>query len=120
MILVDTNAWVHFIRNGDVQLAQLLKQSRVFTCDVVLCELVLGSGLPRHVSDDLFRLPVVPSPTAQETRDYINRHARLFVSSGVGWADAQIIVAAAKVGARIYTSDDDVRRIWRALGFKLA
>jgi predicted nucleic acid-binding protein len=120
MILVDTNAWVHHLRKRDARLVQFLLQQRVRTCEVVLGELVLGSGLPKNFAVDLAALPRLPSPTAEETRVFIDRHQKTFAGSGVGWADAQILLAAAKAGARLHTSDRHVRRVCTALRVALA
>lgn len=120
MIFVDTNAWIHHIRSNDQRLVGLLDEQRVVTCDVVIGELMLGAGVSREVGDLLLRIPAVPSPSAAETRAYIERHPPVFAGSGVGWADAQIIVAGARAGARLYTSDRAAKEVWRALGFRLA
>lgn len=90
------------------------------TCEVVLGELRLGSGLPKDFARNLAALPRVPSPGAEETRAFIERYLRSFAGSGVGWADAQIVLAAAKVGARLHTSDKHVRRVCGAVGVALA
>src|SRR4051812_26739287 len=111
MILVDTNAWIAHLQRRDSQLVELLLQQRVRTCDVVIGELLLGAGLPRDFRRDLSALPRLPSPTAVETRVFIERHDRAFAGSGAGWADAQIILAASKAGARIHTSDKGVRKV---------
>jgi predicted nucleic acid-binding protein len=120
LILVDTNAWVHHLRKKDQRLARFLAQQRVHTCDVVVGELLLGSGLPRTFASDLLALPRLPSPGAVETRTFIERHRMTFAGSGIGWADAQIVLAAEKSGARVHTSDRDVRKVCRALGVPLA
>jgi predicted nucleic acid-binding protein len=120
MILVDTNAWVSHLRKRDARLVQFLTQERVRTCDVVLGELQLGSGLPKSFAADLAALPSLPSPSAEETRKFIERHRSAFGGSGVGWADTQIIVTAVKAGARLHTSDRYVRRACTALGVTLA
>jgi predicted nucleic acid-binding protein len=120
VILVDTNAWVHHLRAADTQLVVFLKQQRVRTCDVVIGELLLGSGLPKTFARDLQALPKLPSPTALETRLFVERHARTFGGSGVGWADAQIMLSAARSGARIHTSDRSVKRVCTALGIPIA
>jgi predicted nucleic acid-binding protein len=120
LILVDTNAWVHHLRKADARLVRFLSQQRVHTCDVVVGELLLGSGLPKAFAGDLLALPSLPSPGATETRAYISRHGKAFVGSGVGWADAQIILAAAKAGAKIHTSDRAVRGVCRAVGVPIA
>jgi len=120
VILVDTNAWVHHLRRADPRLVGFLVQQRVRTCDVVIGELLLGSGLPRRFAHDLAALPSLPSPTASETRLFVERHRRSFAGSGVGWADAQIILAASKSGARVHTSDRGVRGVCSAIGVSLA
>lgn len=120
MILVDTNAWIDHLRRGDGRLGQYLLEDRVQTCDVVMGELLLGAGLPKALQADLRALPRLPSPSPSETRAFIERHPRIFGGAGVGWADAQIVLAAAKAGARLYTSDLNVKRVSRALGVALA
>jgi len=47
MILVDTNAWINHLRKRDSRLVLFLTQQRVRTCDVIVGELLLGSGLPK-------------------------------------------------------------------------
>jgi predicted nucleic acid-binding protein len=68
----------------------------------------------------LLALPLLPSPSATETRIFIERHRRALAGSGVGWADAQILLAAGKAGARVHTSDRAVRKVCRAIGVALA
>jgi predicted nucleic acid-binding protein len=120
VILVDTNAWVNHLRNGDPRLVRFLLQQRVRTCDVVIGELLLGSGLPKTFADDLLTLPRLPSPSASATRSFIERHRKTFAGSGIGWADAQIVIAASTHGARIHSNDRGVRKVCRALGTALA
>jgi predicted nucleic acid-binding protein len=120
VILVDTSAWIGHLRRRDSRLVEFLLQQRVRTCDVVLGELALGSGLPKEFGRLLAALPRVPSPNAEETRLFIERHLRSFGGAGVGWADAQILLAAAKSGARLHSSDKPVRRVCAVVGVHLA
>ncbi|HEX5099534.1 MAG TPA: PIN domain-containing protein [Polyangiaceae bacterium] len=120
MILVDTNAWVAHLRRSDARLVDFLTQQRVFTTDVVVGELLLGSGLPKDFARLLSALPHVPTPRADETRAYSERHRRSLGGSGVGWADVQVLCAAFKAGARIHTADRAVRKVCGALGLALA
>lgn len=120
VILVDTNAWVNHLRRKDARLVALLLEGRVRTTDVVVGELLLGTGLPKSFAADLGALAKLPSPSATETLAFIERRRRAFAGSGVGWADAQIIVAAAKAGARLYSSDRAVLKVCRASGVALA
>jgi predicted nucleic acid-binding protein len=120
VILADTNTWVSHLRAADHRLTQLLEQNRIVTCDVVVGELLLGAGLPPALTHDLKLLPGLPCPTATETRAFIERHHRTFRASGVGWAEAQIVLTAMNAGALIYSSDKSVRSVWKKLGFRLA
>jgi predicted nucleic acid-binding protein len=120
MILVDTNAWIHHLRKSDGRLVQFLAEQRVRTCDVVIGELLLGAGLPIRFSRDLMLLPRLPSPGATETRMFIERHRRAFSARGVGWADAQIVLTAAKAGARVHTADNAVRKLCRSIDLVMA
>jgi hypothetical protein len=64
MIVVDTNTWINHLRTRDSRLVSFLSQQRVRTCDVVVGELLLGSGLPKTFASDLAALPHLPSPSA--------------------------------------------------------
>ena len=119
MILVDTSAWIQHLKKSDGELVTLLGEQRVRTCDAVLGELLLGSGMPAGFARDLRALPRLASPSAVETRTFIERHARSFAGAGVGWADAQIVLTAAKAGVRLHSRDRAVRRLCRALDVKL-
>lgn len=120
MILVDTNAWIRHLRKADARLVTFLSEHRVRTCDVVVGELMLGTGLPRHFARDLKALPSLPAPSTVETRAFIERHQQSLAGSGVGWADVQVIVTAAKAGARLHTSDRAVRKVCRSVSLMLA
>lgn len=119
MILVDTNAWIAHLRAADGRLTRLLEQQRVVTCDVVLGELALGSGLPPSLTRDLALLPCLPCPAAHETRERIERGGRAIRGAGVGWADLEIIVTAERAGALLYSADRAVTRLWRRLGHRM-
>ena len=120
MILVDTNAWIRHLRAKDLRLSAFLLQQRVHVCDVVIGELMLGSGMPMTFARDLLALPRLPSPGATETRTFIERHQATLAGSGLGWADAEIVLTASKSGARLHSSDRAVRRVCRALGVPLS
>lgn len=120
VILVDTNAWIHHLRKADARLSRFLIEQRVRTCDVVIGELMLGSGMPASFARDLRLLPRLPSPGAIETRMFIERHGRAFAGSGVGWADAQIVLAAVNAGARLHSADGAVRKLCRSIAVVVA
>lgn len=104
----------------DERLARFLSEQRVRTCDVVMGELLLGSRLPAGFARDLRALPHLPTPGAAETRLFLERHGRTFARSGIGWADAQILLTAAKTGARLHSADRSLRRLCRSIDVDLA
>jgi hypothetical protein len=120
VILVDTSAWINHLRFGDERLMAFLREGRVRTSDVVIGELLLGSGLPKDFTKDLLALPRAATPSSGATRVFIERHRRSFAGSGIGWADAQILYTAAHVGMRVHTADGPVRRVCRSLSLHLA
>jgi predicted nucleic acid-binding protein len=121
VILVDTNTWVYFLQGSrPTRLATFLKANRVRTCAVVIGELSLGSGMPPEFRANLASLPSVPSPSAEDTVAFIQRHSHTVAGAGIGWADVQVIVAAENAGALLYTEDEAMRRVWTALGHRLA
>ena len=120
MVLVDTNAWIGHLRARDPRLVRLLSDQRVHTTDVIIGELLLGSGLPPLFARSLQALPRLTSPSGSETHEFVVRHARVLAGAGVGWADVQILISALKHGARLYTSDAAARRVARSVGAALA
>ena len=120
MILADTSVWVRHFRAANLNLTRQLRERRIVTCDVVIGELALGSGLPAEIEDDLLLLPRLPTVSAAETLAFIRRHQRTFSAAGLGWADAQIISTAVESGALLHSADRPQRQVWRALGFRLA
>jgi hypothetical protein len=81
---------------------------------------MLGAALPAGFARDLRALPRLASPSSTETCIFIERHSRSFAGAGVGWADAQILLTAAKTGARLHTADKAVRKLCRSLHVALA
>ena len=120
MILVDTSTWVRHFRVADPRLVRLLGDLRVVTCDVVIGELALGSGMPDEAAELLGLLPSLPVPSATDTLKFIARHGPALSTSGVGWADAQILLTAVEAGALLHSADGPQRMVWRRLGFRLA
>lgn len=117
MILVDTSIWVGHFRRSDPRLVSLLVTGRVASCDVVLAELRLGSGMPAGVPELIGRLPQLPVPDTSRALRLLERHAASLAGAGIGVADLLIVACAAESGAPLMTSDTALAGAWRALGF---
>lgn len=120
MILIDTNTWILFLLGDKTRVGEHLRSQRVRTCDVVIGELNLGSGLPESFRVEFLKMPRLPSPTAGETMQFIDRHRQSLSGAGVGWSDVQVILTAQKAGALLYTEDEAMRELWLDLGYRLA
>ena len=60
------------------------------------------------------------SPSTAERCTFIERRSRSLAGAGAGWADVQILLTAAKAGARLHTADKAVRKLCRTLVIRLA
>lgn len=101
MILVDTGVWSRHFRAGDHHLATLLCASRVACHAWIIGELALGPGMRLGVVADLKRLPAVRTVTDDEVFHFVTLH-RL---RGIGWVDAQLLVATLVAGVRLWSTD---------------
>ncbi|MFT3706912.1 MAG: hypothetical protein QM817_04515 [Archangium sp.] len=87
---------------------KLLDADEVVCCDVVLGELVLGSGVSDEVGAllrGLARIEIASSPAVLE---FIDGHPELN-ALGIGWADAQLLEACVRSKARLFTHDRALR-----------
>ncbi len=107
MILADTAVWSRHFRVGDPELAARLRVGEIAVHPWIVGELALGPGLRLGVIDDLIRLPAVRVVPDAELLDFVLLH-RL---RGVGWVDAQLVVASLRGGARLWTTDRRLEEI---------
>ncbi len=109
MILVDTDVWSRHLRERDERLVKILADSRVVLHSWVIGELSLGPGIRLDVLDDLRALPCVPSVSDDELFAFIMLH-RL---RGIGWVDAQLLVASLVATVELWTADGNLRDLAR-------
>jgi hypothetical protein len=103
---------------GESPAGALADRGGVFTCDVVIGELSQGSGIPVPVEASLRSLPRLVSPTSAETLDFITKHRKRLIATGIAWADAQVLLCAASSGTRLASADKPMQSAWRKLGFR--
>ncbi len=93
MILVDTCIWILHNRVNDAILFKLLEEDRIITHPFVIGELAMGSLARREAFlISLRKLPVAESAHHEEVLSFVAEH-QLF-SSGIGYIDASLLVAA--------------------------
>jgi predicted nucleic acid-binding protein len=111
MVLVDTSAWIEFLRRGYAPLDEALAEREVVTHRFVIGELACGGLRSGHeVRRLLQRLPTVNEATHDEVMGMLERR-RLF-GSGLGWIDAHLLASALISGARLLTLDRSLASAW--------
>ncbi len=116
MVLVDTSIWVDYIRFGDEQLAQLLRQDRVLMHDMVLGEIACGSLQQRADRlDVLGDLPRIDSAEHNEVMGFIDKN-QLF-GCGIGYVDNHLLAAVKlHAGFKLWSRDKRLAAAAQRLG----
>lgn len=115
MILVDTSVWIDHFRRNNFDLVHLLYTGQILSHPFVIGELALGSLHAGHaIVSSLKNLPQAKLAHEDEVLIAINRWK--LSGSGIGYADAHLLVSAGlTAGAKLWTGD---RRL-RALAVRL-
>jgi predicted nucleic acid-binding protein len=101
VILVDTSVWSRHFRRADGTLVRLLEDRSVLTHAWIVGELALGPGMRLGIVRDLLALPGLPTVPDSELLAFVELH-RL---RGICWVDAQLLLAAIRAGATLWTLD---------------
>ena len=105
MVLVDTSVWVDYIRSGNENLADLLRENRVVMHEMVLGELACGSLQQRADSLAILgNLPRVDVATYPEVLAFIET-MQLF-GCGIGYVDNHLLASVhLNPGAQLWSRD---------------
>lgn len=126
MILIDTSAWVEFLRNtGSPVCARVdeLLGSDIAVCDPIRMEVLAGARSERHLSD-LRRLLARASVLATERFDYdeaagIYRTCRRSGETVRKLIDCLIASVAIRADVSVLHADDDFDAIGRHCSLRL-
>jgi hypothetical protein len=103
-ILVDTSVWVDHLRNGNDQLAGLLKDGSVLHHRFVVGELACGNL--RNRAEILALLEALPETPGAEHLEVLQLVAlRQLSGRGLGWVDAHLLASAILTGCTLWTFD---------------
>ena len=92
MVLVDTSVWVDYIRSGNENLADLLRENRVVMHQMVLGELACGSLQQRaDTLAGLANLPGIDVATHPEVLAFIE--AMQLFGCGIGYVDNHLLAS---------------------------
>ena len=104
MILADTSVWVRHLRQGDEELAELLRADRVACHLFVIGELACGNIRNRaELLTLLSALPLLPRVEDSEALEFIDRHR--LMARGLGLIDIHLLASCALAGMGLWTRD---------------
>ena len=105
MVLVDTSVWVDYIRSGNENLADLLRENRVVMHEMVLGELACGSLQQRaDTLAGLANLPGIDVATHLEILAFIE--AMQLFGCGIGYVDNHLLASVhLNPGTQLWSRD---------------
>ena len=115
MVLVDTNVWVHFFREGNPLLEALLEDGEVMSHPIVIGELSMAT-LPqrRRFLPDLMQLTRPPVVSWNEV--YRMVQSRELWGRGIQWNDACLLASSLLSDRPLWTLDERLATIAAELG----
>ena len=105
MVLVDTSVWVDYVRSGNENLADLLRENRVVMHQMVLGELACGSLQQRaDTLAGLANLPGIDVATHPEVLAFIE--AMQLFGCGIGYVDNHLLASVhLNPGTQLWSRD---------------
>jgi predicted nucleic acid-binding protein len=104
MVLVDTSVWVSHLRDGNVELANLLNEARVLCHPLIVGELACGNLKDRAVILSFLQLlPMSIEAEHDEVLSFIEDNR--LMGKGMGYVDVHLITSAVLTGVPIWTLD---------------
>lgn len=105
MVLVDTSIWIDHLHRAEVQLVELLNESRVAQHPMIVGELALGTlGDRKELLGLLAALPTANVASHAEVLHFVERN-RLY-GRGLSLVDAHLLASVLLTpGTRLWTRD---------------
>ena len=117
MVLVDTSVWVSHLRDGNVELANLLNNGSVLCHPLIVGELACGNLKDRAaILSFLKLLPMSIEAEHEEVLSFIERNR--LMGQGVGHIDAQLVASALLTSVPIWTLDQKLAQVADRLHIK--
>ena len=115
MVLVDTSAWVKYLRDKDIILEDLLEDGHVTCHPFIVGELACGNLKNR--AEILALLRVLPMATAAEHGEIMRftKDNRL-MGKGLGFIDLHLLASAVLIGIQLWTMDNRLHQVSLKLG----
>ena len=104
MVLVDTSVWVSHLRDGNVDLANLLNDGRVLCHPLIVGELACGNLKDRAIILSFLQLlPMSIEAEHDEVLSFIEKNR--LMGKGMGYVDVHLITSAVLTGVPVWTLD---------------
>ena len=104
MVLVDTSVWVSHLRDGSIELVNLLNDGRVLCHPLIVGELACGNLKDRVVILSFLQLlPMSIEAGHEEVLSFIEDNR--LMGKGMGYVDVHLIASAILTGVPIWTLD---------------
>lgn len=109
MVLVDTSIWVSHLRDGHLELKELLLEGKVVCHPFVIGELACGNLQNRwEILTLLKALPVAIQAEHEEVLRFIETHHLMGI--GLGYIDIHLLASALLSGISIWTQDNPIKK----------
>ena len=117
MVLVDTSVWVSHLRDGNVELANLLNDGRVLCHPLIVGELTCGNLKDRAVILSFLQLlPMSIEAEHDEVLSFIENNR--LMGKGLGYVDVHLITSAVLTGVPVWTLDKKLAQAAESLYVK--
>ena len=117
MVLVDTSVWVSLLRDGNIELANLLNNGNVLCHPFIVGELACGNLKDRAaILSFLQLLPMSIEAEHEEVLSFVETNR--LMGKGIGYVDAQLVASALLTGVPIWTLDKKLAQVAEGLHIK--
>ncbi len=115
MVLVDTSVWVSHLREGNIDLEELLNDGDVVCHPFIVGELSCGNLKNRaEILSLLQALPMSIQAEHDEVMKFIENNQ--LMGKGLGYIDVHLLAAASLTGVLIWTLDKKLDEMSTELG----
>jgi predicted nucleic acid-binding protein len=125
--LADTSVWIKFLRGSDISLrdtlASLTFEDRLFTCDIIILEILRGARSKKEfkmLREDFLALPQLAMTRAVWEASWKNAHLLRKKGVNTPLIDILIATAALESGCTLMHSDRHFPMIAAHTGLKTA
>jgi hypothetical protein len=115
MVLADTSVWVSHLREGNIELKELLENGDVVCHEFIIGELACGNLKNRDAILSLFNdLPLIETVDFDEVLLFIKKNK--LTGKGLGFIDVHLLASAVLSEVPLWTLDKKLKKAASELG----